>query len=155
MKNLLTRALRPSDLSDINRLAREARAEGFHFLDRFLADLAGAAVQLDGSAEFFLGVFWGDELIALGGITPDPYVDDGAVGRLRHVFVAPAARRRGIGRQLVSSLEERAWQSYDRLRLRTDTVDASAFYAALGYASVAEDRATHSKRRPINSAPRE
>jgi ribosomal protein S18 acetylase RimI-like enzyme len=76
-------------------------------------------------------------------VTRDPYIADTRIGRLRHVYVRPEIRRRGVGRALVAHLEARAAACYGSLRLRTDTEAASRFYERLGYEPVASPSATH------------
>ena len=118
------------------------------FLTRFVGDLRASAAALDTPREFFLGAMIDDRIIGVGGVTPDPYVDDPTTGRIRHLYVAAASRRRGVGAALMRALEARACQQYDRLRLRTDTRDAATFYERLGYVPVNHDTATHEGRCP-------
>ena len=143
---MIIRSLSADDVAAVQQLAAEAEAEGFGFVTRFLTDLANHRVSLVGPGEFFLGAVEQNRLVALGGVTPDPYVDDPTTGRLRHLYVSPDVRRRGFGRALVRTLEARAWPTYRRLRLRTDTTLAARFYAQLGYESSSEAHATHERR---------
>jgi len=141
------RPLSIGDLADLRTLAGIADTEGFRFLSRFVDDLASGRVQLDAPCEFFVAQVEGDCLIAIGGVTPDPYVDRVGVGRLRHVYVRPSARGTGVGRVLVQHLEERARPCYSWLQLRTDTDAAARFYERLGYLPIHSESATH--RRPL------
>jgi GNAT superfamily N-acetyltransferase len=142
---LETRTLTFADLSIIRGLSQLAEAEGFGFITRFADDCANGSVQLDAPGEYFYGDFDNDDLVALGGVTPDPYVHDASVGRVRHVFVRPEFRARGVGRALVDTLEARAQNRYARLRLRTDTAAAARFYERLGYHVVSNVSATHER----------
>jgi GNAT superfamily N-acetyltransferase len=72
-------------------------------------------------------------LIAVGGITRDPYGEDASAGRIRHVYVHPAHRRGGVGAALIAALEAHARGHFAALVLRTDTERAATFYANLGY----------------------
>jgi GNAT superfamily N-acetyltransferase len=142
---MVIRALGIDDLEQMRSLTVESEAEGFHFLARMIADLDAGSLSLDTPRQFFLGVFDRDELLALGGVTPDPYTDRSDTGRVRHVFVKQAARRRGIGRELLRALEARACEQFDILRLRTDTMAAALFYERLGFEPTSQANATHSK----------
>lgn len=143
---MIIRALRTDDVDQIRRLAEQSREEGFTFLVRMLGDLESGQLSLDDTQQFFLGVFEHDELLAVGGVTPDPYVDRTDTGRIRHVFVKQSERRGGIGRFLLAALEERACRQFDILRLRTDTTAAARFYERIGYDVTSEADATHRRR---------
>jgi GNAT superfamily N-acetyltransferase len=140
-----TRAVTPADLPAIRELASLGEAEGFRFVRRFADQLEAGTVQLDSRDEFFFAVFDCLTLLAVGGVTRDPYVDDPRAGRLRHVFVRKEWRGTGIGRRLVTELEVRAADRYTYLRLRTDSVRAAEFYEHLGYMPTAEATATHER----------
>lgn len=109
---MIIRQLTAGDAGQLRRLATESVIEGFTFLERMLSDLNAGAIRLDGPGEFFLGVFDRDDLVAVGGITPDPYVGQSGTGRIRHLYVTRAVRRRGVGRALVNALEARACSWY-------------------------------------------
>ena len=68
------------------------------------------------------------------------------VGELTRIFVEPAARGRGVGKNIVRRLEALAREAgvtLLRLDTRSDLVEARSLYARLGYDEVA----------PFNSAP--
>jgi ribosomal protein S18 acetylase RimI-like enzyme len=77
------------------------------------------------------------------GLNIDPYSNDPGTGRLRHLFVHPSFRRRGIATALVAECIHLARPSFTRLRLRTDRDAAIGFYAALGFRESAESDCTH------------
>ena len=115
-------------------------------LDADQRDFVSLAVPyLNADRTVVLGALNRTELVGVGGLTPDPYVDDPAVGRVRHVYVAAAHRRQGIGRRLIRALEDRAHGVYEHLRLRTDSPAAAAFYETLAYVPIAADNATHAR----------
>lgn len=147
-----TRPLNASDISALGELAALAEAEGFRFITRFLDDLGLGRVRFDTECEFFFATLLGDEVVAIGGVTRDPYVDDAVVGRLRHLYVRPNQRQMGIGRMLVRRLERRAASCYTLLRLRTDNPAAAAFYEHLGYTALASGSATHHRVLPASSS---
>lgn len=129
-------------------LLTASEAEGFRFVARLAAEWEGGTARYDGPGERLLGGYEvgadGARLVAVGGLVPDPYGAEPGVGRLRHLYVLPEARRRGVGRHLVQALEAAAAGRYHALVLRTDTANAARFYEALGYAPVpAGGTATH------------
>ena len=140
------RPLADTDLAALEPLVAESEADGFRFLRRLRDDWLAGRARTDAADEWFLGVFDGGALVAVGGVTPDPYAADARVGRVRHLYVARAHRRRGIARRLLAELEGRARGVYDLLRLRTDTAEASRFYESAGFTPSASDSATHLRR---------
>jgi GNAT superfamily N-acetyltransferase len=131
------------DLSALDPLIVEGEAEGFRFLQRIPREAAADPAYLNSARTVVIGVFDRAQLIAVGGLTPDPYLEDDSVGRVRHVYVARAWRRQGVGRLLLQALTTRARSIYVRLRLRADTAAAAVFYESLGFQPIAEDTATH------------
>ena len=141
----MIRTLDHSDLQALRDLAVVARNEGFQFLDRLVAAMENETVSLDGTEEFFMCITEHGRIVGVGGITADPYAGEPDVGRIRHVYVHPNARRAGLGRDLLAALEQRAPRTYGTLRLRTDTPAAASFYEALGYRPIVNRHATHFK----------
>lgn len=139
------RPLGVADIPALRELAVLAVAEGFGFVTRFLDDVTLDRVALGASREFFVAVVEDEQLLAIGGVTPDPYIDDASIGRLRHVYVRPDVRGKHIGRALVRYIEERAARCYASVRLRTDTREAAQFYERLGYDPVDSKSATHQR----------
>lgn len=110
-----------------------SEAEGFRFLRRLVREWEIGAGRFAGPGEILLGVVDGPAWVAIGGLTADPYSTEDGLGRLRHVYVRPDARRSGVGRMLVEALEARARPQFAALALRTDSEPAARFYEALGY----------------------
>lgn len=124
-------------------LAAEARGEGFRALDRMQRAWTAGENRFDAPGEGLWVASIGDVLVGMGGLNIDPYLADHAVGRVRHLYVAAAARRAGVGRALVESVIERARGTFRRLRVRTHDDGAAQFYAALGFVpATGEDQAT-------------
>ena len=107
--------------------------EGFHFGERLVREWQEGKKCFNGPGELLLAAYQGTNIIAIGGLMADPYSGEPALGRLRHIYVRPDTRRRGIGRRLVQLLEQAAQRTYRALVLRTDTPTAARFYEALGY----------------------
>lgn len=130
-------------LPGLDALATEARRDGHAFLDRLVDDWGSGANRFDRAGEILLGAFAGPQFVAIGGLNRDPYALDDACARLRHVYVARAMQRHGIGRALVERLIGAARHDVRRIRLRAGSAEASAFYLRIGFEPVAEPFATH------------
>ena len=128
----------------ICELEAEAVAEGFRFLTRLIAEWESGANRFDQQGECLLGVFRNGRLIAIGGLSSDPFAEPDA-GRLRRVYVARASRRQNVGKALVQRLLELASGHFCVVRLSTDTPEGSAFYLRCGFRPIQDDFATHMK----------
>lgn len=142
-------AIRP--LADIDgeafaALAAAARAEGHHFLDRMLADWHAGITRFDRPGEVVLAAWVGDTLAGLVARGRDPHSNDPTVGRLRHLYVRPEMRGKGIGPMLARAALAGAEEHFRliRVRLGPDHAAAAAMYLALGFVPIAGDPfATH------------
>jgi len=127
----------------IEPMAAEAAAEGFGFVDRLVREWQSGENTFSAAGERFLLARVDDRAVGICGLNRDASARDGATGRLRHLYVRPAWRRHGVGKALVEEVLGSARSSFSRVRLRTDTAAAGAFYAALGFAGSTEPNATH------------
>ena len=129
-----------SDL--LETLATEARAQGYAFVDRLIDEARSGQNAFQKAGECFCGVFVDGTLVGCGGLNQDPYVGP-TVGRIRHIFILAAYRRRGIAAALVRELLRRAKPAFATVRLRTPDKNASRFYEALGFERTDHETATH------------
>ncbi len=151
-----------SEFQRVHRLPTDALApllaasieEDFHFIERLVREWEEAQQRFNRPGELLLAVYKEEDIIAIGGLTSDPYSGEPALGRLRHVYVRPDARRRGIGRRLVRILEQAAGQTYRALVLRTDSPTAARFYEMLGYTPLPPgSTATHRRELVVAKLP--
>ncbi|WP_052261780.1 GNAT family N-acetyltransferase [Leisingera sp. ANG-M1] len=126
----------------LRHLAAEARLEGFRFVDRMIAEADAGSVCFQKAGERFCGVFQDTSLVACGGISRDPYTAE-QMGRVRHVYVLKAARRRGVATLLVNELLKQSAKDFQTIRLRTSTAEAARFYETLGFRRTGARDATH------------
>jgi GNAT superfamily N-acetyltransferase len=125
-------------------LLAASTAEGFRFVERLTCEWQEGKARFDGPGELLLAAYHGSSIVAIGGLTADPYTNEPGLGRLRHLYVRPDARRRGIGKRLVQALERAALETYRALVLRIDTETAARFYEAIVYTPLpAGGTATH------------
>jgi len=138
------RTLLPPPWTPLAALVEKSHAEGFRFLIRFEQEYLSGQVRFDCPGETLLGAFEDSALVGMGGLTRDPYTGDPRTGRVRHLYVLPDYRGRGIGRALITQIERHARTHFHSLVLRTDTPAGASFYHALGYEQlVAKGTATH------------
>lgn len=133
--------------ADIDELAALADGEGHRFVRRLIDEFASGRNTFRAPGEALFEARVTGRLVGLGGLNVDPYASDDEVGRVRHLYVHPDHRGRGIGRALIGAIEAHATRSFRRLRLFTEHEAAGRFYRALGYDAVDAGReASHVKR---------
>ncbi|WP_119392975.1 GNAT family N-acetyltransferase [Taklimakanibacter lacteus] len=124
-------------------LLAESRRGGFRMLERLRDGWASGSNRFEQRGEILLGAFTGTRLIGAGGRTIDPFAGDRETGRVRHLYVAEAFRRAGIGRLLVDGILADAGAYFRRLHVRAPA-DAFGFYEHLGFRPVMGiDTVTH------------
>ena len=72
-------------LPGLATLTAEAAAQGFQFLTTLEQEWQTGANRFSALGEGLFGGFDGPELIAIGGLNRDPFLNDPAVGRIRRV----------------------------------------------------------------------
>lgn len=137
--------IEPTTMMDdtLDPLIAEAEADGHRFLRRLRDGWASGENRFDRPGELLLTARIDGSLVGVGGLNVDPYAQTPGVARLRHLYVAGHARRLGVGSALVRHIVTAARPHFAIVRLRTDSRDAAAFYARLGFQPAAEPDATH------------
>jgi ribosomal protein S18 acetylase RimI-like enzyme len=146
------RALRHGEAwpASLHRVVAEGLAQDHAFLRAVSAQWDDPSGPYSSPAAVFMVAFaegaagpWTDA-VGLAGVVADPYLQDPRTGRLKHVYVSPAWRRRGLAEALVVACIARARGSYDRLRLRTDNPAAARLYERHGFEPRADEpESTH------------
>jgi GNAT superfamily N-acetyltransferase len=131
----------PADFADLVTLSLR---EDFGAMQRMRENWDSGANRFDRPGEVVYEARVGPRLVGVCGLNRDPYTTSPGIGRVRHLYVDPEFRRRGVGRSLVSTIVECARPHFSRVRLRTLRDDAARFYLALGFRSVeGEPEVTH------------
>lgn len=129
--------------SEAEPLIAEASALGFPMMERLRREWLDGTNRFDLPGETLLSAWFDGRLVGIGGLNRDPYADDPALGRVRHLYVLADFRERGVGRALVERIVAEARPHYIVLRLRTATQQGARFYEKLGFEAVREDAVTH------------
>src|SRR4051812_14365414 len=132
--------LPPDALAD---LVAEGERDGWRFVRRLADEWAAGINRFDRPGEALVGAWADGRLVGVCGLNADPYTADGAVGRVRRLYVLTAFRRRGVGHRLVRTVVTAAWGRFQSLRLRTESREAAAFYERLGFRPVQSPECTH------------
>lgn len=127
----------------IEPLRREARDEGYDFLDRLIEDWLSGENRFDGPGEMFCAAMEDGVLVAVGGLNRDPFVTNPEVGRIRRVYVRQGWRNRGVGEALVRWLLNAARKTFHSVRLRAENSGAARLYERIGFMAIDDPNATH------------
>ena len=131
----------------IDPLLAASEAEGFRFVRRVADEWESGANRFAGKGEALLGSFVDGRLVAICGLSQDPYLRKATVGRLRNLYVLPEYRGRRIGTALARRVIELSRSAFEVLRLRAATEPAAALYERLGFrATTEEENCTHVMR---------
>jgi GNAT superfamily N-acetyltransferase len=120
----------------------EARQDGHAFIERFHSRWQEGEERYQGENEGIFAAFQDGHFVGMAAMGVDPYAGDPTIGRLRHVFVLKAARRKGIAEALARTCLE-CGKGFDLIRLRSRNPDASRLYERLGFGPIDAKDATH------------
>lgn len=127
----------------LDALLAESEQAGSLIVRRLVDEWASGANRFDRSGEALFAARIEGRLVGVCGLNVDPYSAEPRLGRVRHLYVLSAYRRRGIGRQLVASVIATARGRFDRLRLSTGNPGAAQFYERMGFRSDEAAHCTH------------
>jgi len=127
----------------IERLQQEAGDEGYDFIETLVEEWESATNRFDGPGEILCGYVDQGLVLAVGGLTRDPFAGRPDMGRIRRVYVRSAWRNRGIGRTLVAALVDHARTHFSCVRLRAENALAARLYESMGFVPIESPDATH------------
>lgn len=123
-------------------MEKEAGKEGFRFLTRLISEWHSGANRFDAPGECLIAAYFNQQLIGIGGLSVDPYVETNTA-RLRRVYVAASSRGLHVGETLIKALVAHATLRFRSVRLFTDTPEGDAFYLHCGFMRTKDAHATH------------
>jgi GNAT superfamily N-acetyltransferase len=126
-------------------LLAQAEQRGHEFVSRFYANWSRGNELYAGPDEGIFAAYLGAKLVGIAAIAIDPYLENPAVGRLRHVFVLREARGKGVASALVAKCLERG-RCFHAIRLRTGNPDAARIYERAGFVRIDLKDASHIRR---------
>jgi GNAT superfamily N-acetyltransferase len=100
-------ALRRPDL-DLGALLAESEQAGLRLVRRLVEEWASGANRFDRPGEKLFGAWVDGRVVGVCGLNVDAYTAEERVGRVRHLYVLSAFRRRGVGRRLIEEVIEAA-----------------------------------------------
>jgi GNAT superfamily N-acetyltransferase len=131
-------------------LLAQAEQQGHKFVSRFHANWSRGNEPYAGPDEGIFAAYLGTKLVGIAAIAVDPYLENPAVGRLRHVFVLREARGKGVASALVAKCLERG-RCFHAIRLRTLNPEAARIYERAGFVRIDLKDASHIRRAQSSS----
>lgn len=131
------------NVSALERLSEEALSENHSFVKRAVDEWKNGINSFSKPGEKLWGIFIDNKCIAIGGLNQDPYMKDKNIGRVRHLYVFPKYRRRGLAKILIKKIIDEAKENFTILRLSTDNPVAASLYESMGFTKQNEHKATH------------
>lgn len=131
---------------DFIEMKKASFAEGFEFLDKMEKSWSSGENKFNKQGEVLFVAIENGKTVGICGLNIDPYTDDQYIGRVRHLYIMPSARRKGLARKLVGAVTAHAENHFDILRLRTNNPEACKFYENLGFSASNRDYETHYKK---------
>ncbi len=124
-------------------LKAQSLGEHFNMLRRLEANWLSGDNRFNAPGEKLLGIFADEELVGIGGLNRDPFSEDKRAGRIRHLYLSPAWRGKGIGQQLLQALLSGGHGWFDFYNTHAPE-HAFRFYETAGFQAVSgEERVTH------------
>lgn len=114
-------------------LVAESERAGLRFVRRLVDEWASGRNRFDQPGEACFAARLGGQVVGVCGLNVDPYAATPGVGRVRHLYVLTAYRKRGVGERLVREVIAAAWGRFGVLRLRTQNPPAARLYERLGF----------------------
>ncbi len=136
------------ELTDMNfflvhGLLDESICEGYGFIQKTIDDWNSGANRFSGEGEKLWGLVSGADLIGIGGLNRDPYIEESNVGRVRHLYIREIYRRKGYATLLMNMIIDQALQHFAILRLFTENPAAAEFYEAFGFQKIEGYKVSH------------
>ena len=142
MPPLLIAATTPDDPGFL-ALRSESLAQHFNMLRRLAENWQSGKNRFSAPGEKLLGAFVGGQLVGVCGLNVDPFSPQLRAGRIRHLYISDAFRRRKIGQQLLVAVITHSGTWFDFLNTHAPP-SAWPFYESLGFRPVYDEpRVTH------------
>lgn len=131
------------NISMLQPIADEAIANGDAFVEKTIREWRDGTNKFSKPNEQLWGVTIDENLVGIGGLNQDIYVNDPAIGRVRHVYIAKNYRGRGLSKVLLRLIIDRASAHFKTLRLYTDNPVAGYLYESMGFEKEKGDKVSH------------
>jgi GNAT superfamily N-acetyltransferase len=95
-------------------------SEGYKFVQKLSYEYTNGSNKFDRNEESLFVAIIDDEVIGIGGLNIDPYLELLDIGRVRHLYVLQKHRGRGVGKKLLRKIIKEAMKHFQTLTLYTE-----------------------------------
>jgi|SRR5690606_15319565 len=121
----------------LDLLIEDSLSEGYKFIKRLVDEYTLGSNKFDKNGESLYVAKIDDEVIGIGGLNIDPYLNLSDVGRVRHLYVLRKNRGTGVGKKLLNAIIDEARANFRTIRLSsTDNPAAIKLYIECGFLEV-------------------
>ncbi|WP_152392864.1 GNAT family N-acetyltransferase [Paenibacillus guangzhouensis] len=93
---------------NLNSLLDDSISEGYNMVQKLQDEYTDGSNKFNRFGESLFVAIIDEEVIGIGGLNIDPYLDLIDVGRVRHLYVLPRHRGSGVGKKLLGMIIEEA-----------------------------------------------
>lgn len=130
---------------ELAELLELSEQQGHRFVRRLVDEMTDGTNRFDAPGEALFVASQNGAICGVCGLNHDALSGRTDTSRLRHLYIHPDFRGRGVGRALVERCLDVARQHSDLIVLRTFCLEASAFYQRMGFRLSTLDGATHER----------
>jgi GNAT superfamily N-acetyltransferase len=127
----------------IKDLLDESVQQGFLFIQKTFDEWNDGSNSFSKPGEQLWGLLLVNKLVGIGGLNQDPYDNNPNTGRVRHLYIKQAYRRRKYATTLLNQIKSTAKPTFNKLRLFTDNPAAGLFYEAAGFKKTDGHKVSH------------
>lgn len=118
-------------------LIEDSLSEGYKFIKRLVDEYKSGSNKFDKKGESLYVAKIDDEIIGIGGLNIDPYLNLSDVGRVRHLYVLRKNRGTGVGKKLLYTIIDEVRSNFRKIRLSsTNNPAAVNLYIECGFLKV-------------------
>ncbi|MCP8970306.1 GNAT family N-acetyltransferase [Ectobacillus ponti] len=121
------------DRKALYHLIEESSQEGHQFVGRMLEEYENGSMTFQRPREALFAAVDEGQILGVCGLSPDAYLQQPHIGRVRHLYVAQKARGKGISRILLNAVLAEAALHYQLVTLYTDNPVAARLYESAGF----------------------
>jgi len=118
---------------NLNLLLDDSISEGYKMVQKLHDEYTDGSNRFNRFGESLFVAIIDEEVIGIGGLNIDPYLDLFDVGRVRHLYVLPRHRSSGVGKKLLGMIIEEAKKYFRTLTLYTENPIADKLYRNIGF----------------------